>query len=124
MPQKDIWEREYRQPQLVTKGEEPQKDVLRLLKDLRRKHGVVFDGLSVLDLGSGTGRNSNHLASLGARVVGVEIAPTAVRLARTRAIELGVTVQYYEQSMADALPLDDSSVDLAIDITSSNSLLN
>jgi SAM-dependent methyltransferase len=123
MAQKEIWEREYRQPQLVTKGEEPQKDVLRLFKDLRRKHGVAFEELSVIDLGSGTGRNSNYLAGLGAKVVGVEIAPTAVRLSRLRAEGQNLSVKYFEQSMSDRLPVEDLSIDLAIDITSSNSLL-
>jgi len=123
MAQKDVWEKEYRSPQLVTKGEEPQNDVLRLLRLLKKKHGLELSGLRILDLGAGTGRNGNYLASLGNSVVGVEIAPTAVRIARERARELGVTAEYHEQSMAERLPLDDRSIDLALDITSSNSLL-
>ncbi|NTW22441.1 class I SAM-dependent methyltransferase [Candidatus Falkowbacteria bacterium] len=124
MAQKQVWENEYRSPQLVTKGEEPQNDVLRLLRVLKKKYGLEQTGLKVLDLGSGTGRNGNYLAELGNSVVGVEIAPTAVRLARERAQALGVSAEYHEQSMADRLPLEDLSVDLAIDITSSNSLLS
>ncbi len=123
MPQKEVWEKEYRSPQLVTKGEEPQNDVLRLLRLLKKKYSLELSGLRILDLGAGTGRNGNYLAGLGNSVVGVEIAPTAVRIARERARELGVIAEYHEQSMAERLPLDDHSIDLALDITSSNSLL-
>lgn len=122
MAQKQVWEKEYRQPQLVTRGEDPQQDVLRLLKFLKRKQGLDLSGLKMLDLGAGTGRNANYLASLGNEAVGVEIAPTAVRLARERAAQLGVKVEYFEQSMAERLPVANRSVDLALDITSSNSL--
>lgn len=122
MAQKQVWENEYRSPQLVTKGEEPQNDVLRLLRLLKKKHGLELSGLSIVDLGSGTGRNGNYLAELGNDVTGVEIAPTAVRIARERAQALGIKASYFEQSMSERLPLGDLSVDLALDITSSNSL--
>jgi len=123
MAQKHVWEKEYQSPQLVTKGEEPQSDVVRLLRQLKKKQGLVLSGLKILDLGAGTGRNGNYLAELGNEVVGVEIAPTAVRIARERARTMNVTAEYFEQSMAERLPLADLSVDLALDITSSNSLL-
>lgn len=57
MPQDITWEDEYRDPQLlVTKGDQPQKDVLRFFKFLRRKEGISLENLAVLDLGSGTGQ--------------------------------------------------------------------
>lgn len=123
MAQKQVWENEYQSPQLVTKGEEPQNDVLRLLRLLKKKQSLELSGLKILDLGSGTGRNGNYLAGLGNEVIGVEIAPTAVKIARERAKALGAKAEYFEQSMAERLPVDDRSVDLTLDITSSNSLL-
>jgi len=117
-----VWEREYRNPLLVTKGGEPQKDTLRFLKWLKKKQDVVLEGLVVLDLGSGTGRNSNHIAELGNTVIGFEISKTAIELAKTRAKEMGVTVDYRHQSIGATFPLTDNSFDLIIDVTSSNSL--
>jgi SAM-dependent methyltransferase len=122
MPQEAAWEKEYRNPQLITKEREPQKDVLRFLKFLRRDEGVALEGLTVLDLGSGTGRNANYLAALGNAVTGIEISRTAVGLARDRAREDGLTVTYLHQSMGETFPVGDASVDLILDVTSSNSL--
>jgi SAM-dependent methyltransferase len=127
------WEREYRNPQLVTKGEEPQKDTLRFLKWLKkpasskgygaaREAGIVLEGLTVLDLGCGTGRNSNYIAGLGNTVIGFEISKTAIELGRERAKALGVVVDYRLQNIGAVFSLVDNSVDLVIDVTSSNSL--
>ncbi len=122
MPQEAVWEREYNDPQLVTKDSKPQKDVLRFLKYLRKDEEVALEGLSVLDLGSGTGRNANYIAKLGNTVTGIEISKTAIALARDRAHEEGVQVTYVHQSMGERFPVADASVDLVLDITSSNSL--
>jgi SAM-dependent methyltransferase len=122
MSQQHAWEQEYQNPKLVTKKEEPQSDVLRFLKWLKKEQDTPIQGLSILDLGSGTGRNANYLATLGNKVTGIEIAPTAVKLARTRAKALGVEVPYLTQSMGDAFPFKNETFDLLLDITSSNAL--
>jgi SAM-dependent methyltransferase len=117
-----VWEREYRNPQLVTKDEKPQKDTLRFLKWLKKEQDIVLENRAILDLGSGTGRNANYLAEMGNMVTGFEISPTAVDLALARAKELGVNVDYRKQSIGAKYPLDDEAFDLIIDVTSSNSL--
>ncbi|MBU0625539.1 class I SAM-dependent methyltransferase [Patescibacteria group bacterium] len=122
MPQESVWEKEYRHPQLVTKNDKPQKDVLRFLKFLRKNEGVELEGLAILDLGSGTGRNANYLAKLGNNVTGIEISKTAIGLARERAREDRVKVTYLQRSMGQSFPLNDTSVDLIFDVISSNSL--
>lgn len=122
MPQRQPWEREYRQPKLVTLGDEPQKDVQKCLKFLRKERGVALEGLRVLDAGSGAGKNSIHLAGLGNDCVGIEISPTAVTIAMQRAKEQGVTVDFRVADMADPLPFPDAEFDLILDIMSSNSL--
>ena len=55
---------------------------LQLLGDLR--------GRRVLDVGCGDGANASLFAKLGARVVGVDISPVAIELARERARVNGV----------------------------------
>lgn len=120
--QDTVWEREYRNPQLVTKDEKPQKDMLRFLKFLKKEEGVELADLRVLDLGCGTGRNANYLAELGNTVTGFEISQTAIKLARTRAGENGITVDYRKQNIGAPYPFDDGAFDLVLDVTSSNSL--
>lgn len=122
MPQLHPWDREYQNPKLVTLGEEPQKDLTKCLKYLRKERGVALEGLKVLDLGSGVGKNSIYLASLGNECTAVEISPTAVDIARKRAAEAGVTVEFRVGDMGAAYPFPDASFDLALDIMSSNSL--
>lgn len=120
--QDTVWEREYRNPQLVTKDEKPQKDTLRFLKFLKKEEGVTVEGLRVLDLGCGTGRNSNYLASMGNTVTGFEISQTAIDLARARAEALGLSVEYSRHDIGGKYPFDDNTFDLILDVTSSNSL--
>lgn len=122
MAQKNNWEKEYRNPLFVTKGNKPQGDVLRFLKFLRGEAGLELSGLSVLDLGCGTGRNANYLAELGLKAVGMEISPTALDMARVRAKEMGAEVSFFERSIGEAYPFGDGSFDLALDVTSSNAL--
>jgi SAM-dependent methyltransferase len=122
MPQTSAWENEYRNPKLVTKKAEPQNDVKRFLKFLKKEEKIDIEGLNVLDLGCGTGRNSNYLAEIGAHVTGLEISRTAIDLAQTRAKELGVNVDYKIQNIGASYPFTDKSFDLLLDVTSSNSL--
>jgi len=119
--QGDVWEREYQRPQLVTKAEEPQKDTLRFFKSLK-KAGIGISGLHILDIGSGTGRNANYLASLGNTVVGLEISKTALSLGIARAKEIGVKVDYRLHDIGSIYPFADNTFDVVIDVTSSNSL--
>jgi SAM-dependent methyltransferase len=56
----------------------------------------------VLDAGCGTGEHALLAASLGLRVLGVDLAATAVALARTKAIERGLDAEF---AVADAFEL-------------------
>lgn len=120
--QKNIWEKEYRNPKLVTGHDKPQSFFVKFLKYLKKERGVVFKGLNVLDLGSGTGRNAIALALKGSRVVAMEISDTAVNIAKKRAEKVHTDVRYINQSIGEKYPLEDESFDLVVDITSSNSL--
>jgi len=58
---------------------------------------------AVLDAGCGTGENALHVASLGLRVLGVDVADTALVTARNKASERGIEAAF---AAADALHLE------------------
>ncbi|KKR21688.1 MAG: hypothetical protein UT50_C0005G0022 [Candidatus Moranbacteria bacterium GW2011_GWA2_39_41] len=122
MSQKNNWDKEYRNPLFITKGDKPQGDVLRFLKFFKKQTGHKIFNLRVLDLGCGTGRNSNYLATLGNTICGLEISPTALAIAQKRAQDLQVSVQYLEQSIGEKYPFADNSFNMILDVTSSNAL--
>ena len=70
----------------------PQPAVLRL----------TFAG-DVLDAGCGTGENTLHIAAQGLRVLGIDVAETALSMARDKAAERGLGAEF---TAADALHLD------------------
>ena len=57
---------------------------------------------AVLDVGCGTGENALHIASLGLSVVAVDVAETALAMARKKAADRGAKVEFMA---ADALHL-------------------
>ena len=57
----------------------------------------------VLDAGCGTGEHALLAASLGLRVLGVDLAETAIELARKKAKERGLSAEF---ALADAFELD------------------
>ncbi|MFM2357391.1 MAG: hypothetical protein RJA61_128 [Candidatus Parcubacteria bacterium] len=122
MPQKDTWEREYRDSKLVTKDDKPGADFVRFLKFLKKERGVVLENLHLIDIGCGTGKNSNYFAGLENKVTGIDISHTAITLAQERAKREGLDVEYKEQDIGSNYPYEENFFDIAIDITSSNSL--
>jgi SAM-dependent methyltransferase len=62
----------------------------------------AFTG-AVLDAGCGAGENALHIAALGLPVLGVDVAETAVAIARAKANDRGIKVEF---AMADAFKLE------------------
>jgi len=58
---------------------------------------------AVLDAGCGTGENALHVASLGVSVLGVDVAETALAIAREKARARGIAVEF---AAADAFQLE------------------
>jgi SAM-dependent methyltransferase len=75
---------------------QPQPAIVRLASE------GAFAG-AVLDAGCGTGENTLHVAALGLRTVGVDVAETAVSIARWKAAARGIDADF---AVADALHLD------------------
>jgi SAM-dependent methyltransferase len=73
----------------------PQPAVVRLVE------AGVFRG-DVLDAGCGTGENTLCIAETGLRPLGVDVAPTAIEIARTSASARGLQADF---AVADALNL-------------------
>jgi len=69
------------------------------LEQLVARSGLISP---ILDVGCGTGENALHLASRGFDVLGVDVAPTAIRAACEKARSRGVPAQF---AVADALQL-------------------
>jgi SAM-dependent methyltransferase len=129
MAQEDIWDREYRKSKLLTKENKPQTDVVRFVKWLKKQpvwttwtSDVQVGGFRVLDLGSGAGRNSFYFAQMGANATGLEISKTAIEIGEQNAKEAGLSIKYIKQSIGEKFPVVDSSIDILLDVTSSNSL--
>lgn len=57
-----------------------------------------------LDLGCGTGNWSLRLASRGWEVTGIEIIPKALKIARKRAAEAGLTIRFLDGDIAELEP--------------------
>jgi SAM-dependent methyltransferase len=57
---------------------------------------------AVLDAGCGTGENALHVASLGLSVLGVDVAETALAIARQKAADRGIDIEF---AAADAVQL-------------------
>lgn len=121
MAQENVWDREYKNSTFLTKKNEPQSDVVRFVKFLK-KEGLVLENLNILDLGSGTGRNSFYFAELANNVWGLEISKTAVKIAEENAKETRLNIKYIKQSIGDKFPFQDNFFDIILDVTSSNSL--
>ena len=122
MPQINEWDEEYKNRNLVTGSDEPQADFKRFYKYLKKECLIDPEELNVLDLGSGTGKNSFFLAERGAKTTGLEISPTAIKTARLRAKEKGLAATFIEQSFGNNFPFADNSFNLILDIMASNSL--
>jgi SAM-dependent methyltransferase len=60
---------------------------------------------AVVDAGCGTGENALHVARLGLPVLGVDVAETAVAIAREKAATMGSTIKV-EFAVADAFQLE------------------
>ena len=58
---------------------------------------------AVLDAGCGTGEHALHVASLGLPVLGVDVAETALAIAREKTADRGIEVEF---AVADALQLE------------------
>ncbi|KND51186.1 MAG: Alternative oxidase/tellurite resistance protein TehB [Parcubacteria bacterium C7867-001] len=125
--QEKVWEREYRSKKMLSPSNVPHADVVRFAKWYKKRERQIdrefdFDRVTILDLGSGTGRNAFYFAERGAKAIGYEISDTALSYARSFASDAGLSITYEKRSIGEQFALPDASIDIILDITSSNSL--
>ncbi|MBP6925983.1 MAG: methyltransferase domain-containing protein [Candidatus Pacebacteria bacterium] len=125
MNNKKFWDNEYKDPQILSINDEPQSDVIRFIKWLRKDMFYDLHEKQVLDLGCGTGRNIRYLASeFNCSGYGYDFSNEAIKIAQNNLANAipRPSVVFEERSIGDVLPLADNSIDIVLDITSSNSL--
>ncbi len=85
--------------------------------------GPLPAGAVVLDVGSGAGFDAQHAArqvGLRGRVIGVDMTPAMLAVARAAAADAGLTWLEFREGRAEQLPLTDASTDVVI----SNGVIN
>lgn len=88
-------------------------DIARTIQevsDLLVERVGVEPGESLLDVATGTGNAAVTAARTGARVTGLDLTPELLEVARRRAAEAGLEVQWLEGD-AEALPFADGAFD-------------
>lgn len=113
-----VWDKEYRDPQFVSRDTEPAKAVKAFVAWLRKSRNCTHVALA-LDAGVGIGKNATYLFEMLAdRVVGYDTSREAIKQAQTLAPFLDLAVH----SIADPLPLADGSVEVVVDWMTSHLL--
>jgi len=100
--QQEFFER-YAKGDLPWQIDRPQPEVLRLIEEGK------FES-PILDLGCGSGDNAIELARRGYRVLGMDLVPEALRVAREKAVKAGLK-QPPEFLAGDALRLHESGIE-------------
>ena len=127
MAQETVWDREYRDPKLIVKENKPRNSVSNFAKFLKKNIAREssgkdrFTGLKFLDLGSGIGKNSYYFAKFGASVIGFEISGVAIKMAESLKQNTGFDIKYVKKNIGEKFPLEDQSIDVVLDVISSNS---
>jgi len=118
--QENIWEKEYKDPTLVSLSDVPAQCVRDFARFLRKERKIELDNLNILDLGCGNGKNSLYIDEQGLnnRITGIEISDTVLNHARKR-VPNG---NFIKQSIGIKWPVSDQGFDIVLDVTCSNSL--
>src|SRR5437763_1337201 len=86
----------------------PDSDLVRLVKD-----GTIPVG-QALDIGTGPGHDAVFLIQRGFNVIGIDISPTAVKLARENASNAGL-FGFFQEGDIRQIPVEDHFIDFAND---------
>ena len=84
-------------------------------EELREYGGLgLVQRKRVIDVGCGDGRMALGCAPYASEVIGVDPDPSAIRGARAKARELGITNTHFKVGVAQDLPFPDEHFDIVI----------
>lgn len=122
---KAFWDAEYKEAGHFALSMNPSEDLEKFTRWLTREYGKTHLNItaSVLDLGSGNGRNLVWLSeNFNVRGVGYDISSEAVRQAAQYAEEHRLPLTFEARSIAGALTVPDESQILVLDMMTSHFL--
>ena len=127
---RNFWDREYTAGGHLKLSDEAGEDLIKFTRWYGRQKDVPLldNTLTALDLGCGNGRHLFFLyEQFGVAGIGYDTAEAAIKQARTRAASQAVgsrplPLTFETRSIADPLPVDDTSLDLALDMMASHFL--
>jgi SAM-dependent methyltransferase len=111
LPDAEHWEGRYAQADpssLPWNAGGPDPDLVRLVKA-----GTIPVG-QALDIGTGPGHDAVFLIQQGFHVIGIDISPSAVRLARENASNAGL-FGFFQEGDIRQIPVEDHFIDFAND---------
>ena len=95
------------------------QDVAALIEEVPPAHLLAAVGVSaehdVLDVATGSGNAALRAARSGARVSGLDLTPALLDIARERAAEAGLDIDFVEGD-CEAMPYDDESFDRLLSV--------
>jgi SAM-dependent methyltransferase len=116
-----FWNKEYKTAEHLALSEEPAEDLLTFVRWAKRNSewDPFPEGGFVLDVGCGNGRNIGNMCEeykMGG--LGIDISEEAVRQAAEKFVtKLQLpNVSFQKGAIGDALPLENESVDVALDM--------
>lgn len=122
---KAFWDAEYKEAAHFAISMSPSEDLQKFTRWLEREYGKTYLNItaSVLDLGSGNGRNIIWLAEqFGIRGTGYDISSEAAKQAQRYAAEHSLPLSFEARSIAGAITVPDESQTLVLDMMTSHFL--
>lgn len=122
---KAFWDAEYKEEANFAISMNPSEDLEKFTRWLDREYGKSSLNVtaSVLDLGSGNGRNLVWLAeNFNVRGVGYDISSEAVKIAKTYASAHNLPLTFEARSIAGTLTVPDASQTFVLDMMTSHFL--
>lgn len=120
-----FWNEEYKVEGHFSLSQKQSEDLEKFTRWLNREYGnsVLNVTASVLDLGTGNGRNLAWLAeTFKVRGIGYDISTEAIKQAKQRAMTEGLPLSYEARSIVGTLTVPDESQTVVLDMMTSHFL--